>query len=1177
MKFTAIIFLSACLTASANGYSQKVTLSEKNATLEKVFAVIKKQTGYGFLYTDEMLKPTGRITIELKNVELKEALEACFKNQPVTYAIIEKTVVIKPRDVNPPKEDLPPPPVDVKGRVLNEKGEPVQGATVTVKGTRIAVATDVNGFFNMRGVNENATLVITGVNIETVEIKLNGKNDLDISVKTKVSELSDITVSVNTGYQVISREKSVGSAVTVGSAELEKRYNPNIIENLEGRIPGLVQYRGTTTIRGVSTLRASTQVLVVVDGLPIEGSVANINPYDVETVTVLKDAAATAVYGVRATNGVIVITTKKAKQGRTTVEVSSDITRYQKPNYSDYNYMTPSQQVDFEKDYFNFYFNGGVITTPTTQVETAITNGTAISPVMYASYALKKGLITQAQFDTQIAGFKQNDFAQQYKDLALENRLLQQYNMAVRTSGGKLQSSLVLNYKTDNNGIINQYNKQLNITYKGTYDVAKWLDINFGVNTVIGKIQTHASAFATSPFNVSPYMNLVENGQRINYATSNYNVYNPMPDTNRALYSLKFNHLDELERDFTTTNQRNSRYWANLNFKIMRGLTFNPQFQYEDNQTDASTYNEAESYTMRWLKNIYVQRAGTAPNYTYTSLLPTTGGRLATSFTRNTFYSVRPQINFSRQFNKHDISVIGGLEFRQTRTRGNRNLLLGYNDQLQSQATTSVNYQALSLITSTFLRPGLNPASGGGIYATNISGAIGLVQDIIHRFGSGYATASYTYNRKYNVFSSFRKDYADVFGLDPKYRGKPLWSAGLGWNISNEPFMAAVKFVDYLKLRATYGITGSMDQSITSYLTASTTSINPVTRLPWGIVSGPANPELRWEKTASTNLGLDFVLFNNRLNGSLDWYRKQGDDIFAPRRLDPSQGFTSQVINNGGLLNNGFEISLDYDWIKGTKRNDFNWSSLLVITTNNNKITYVDEVTTSPQSLAEGQGFKVGYPVRALYSYQFAGLDSLGRTQFKKADGTLTTDLLENSDISAVVFSGGQDPRLNLALTNEIYFKGFSLNILMVYYGGHYMRALQPYAVPGTGYGPLPNWLLNSWTPSKKETDVPGFGQYYQSNFASSFQFMSQADKFVYKADFLKIRNIVLGYTLPDKWAKKMGATSARLRFQLNTPRAIWQKSDINVDPETAGAAVLGSNITSPIVSSYVVGFNINF
>lgn len=1164
IRLTAAITIVILMQLSTTSFAQQITLHEKKADLEFVFQEIRKQSGFDFFFNRSSIKNASPVNINFRNASLEEVLKQCFKNQPFTYTIKNKTVIVKDKEPSVIEKVTGLfTEVIVNGQVTDDQGIPVPGVTVKIKSSGRTTSTDERGTFKITAEKENDVLIFSSIGMETQDVNLSNRTYLTVALISKKNDLQEVTI--NTGYQSVLKEKMTGATVTVGSAELEKRYTTNILDNLEGRIPGLVNYRGTTTIRGISTVSAnvSKSPLIVVDGLPIEGSVADINPYDVESVTVLKDAAAAAIYGARATNGVIVITTKRAKGKRTSVEFSSDIIITDKPDI-DYNLLTPAQQVDLESSYFrDQFFTNAAKATNIARTATYLTNGNTVTPVQYDFYQLATGKITETDLQNKLAAYKKNDFRKQFKDNALLNNVLQQYNLAVRTDGNRFQSSLVLNYKNDNSGIINAYNRQLNIYYKGTYQISNWLDLGFGVNGILGNAKSSSSSFATIGTNVSPYMQLLDdNGNRAYYTTSDYNNFNTNAATS-PVYSMNVNHLDELALDSKITKQQNTRYNVYLTAKIIPGLTFTPQFQYENRITNASAYSEPDSYIMRYLKNIYATQ----------KLLPEFGGKLATSNSSGDYWTARGQFNYSRQIGKHAIDIIAGTEFRQSKIKGTGGLLLGYDDQLQSHSTTTVSYLALAEYSQKAIALNQFKATStpSGLYTAYLSDPINIIPENIDRYNSAYANATYTYDNKYNAFASYRVDYASFFGLDKEFRGKPLWSAGLGWNIHQEKFMSDVDWVNFLKFRGTYGVTGNIANGVSSYLTANSSLINKLTGQPVSVVINAANPQLRWEKTATTNLGLDFTLLNNRLRGSFDWYRKKGTDLFVTQRIDPSEGFTSQILNNGNLLNNGIELSLEYQWLKPAKRDNFNWSTSFVVSKNSNKITYIDEVSTTPLALAQG-GFKVGYPVNSLFSLPYKGLTANGQPQWLKGDGTLTTVALTGNDMSAVVYSGGSDPKVNLSLTNEINYKGFSLYVLAVYYGGQYLRSATPGVYNSPSYSGLPSYLANSWTPENTNTIIPGFGQYAPGYYAGTANVpashLAYSDAFVISGSFIKIRSAVLGYRLPKEFAAKIGSDNVKVHFQLNNPKAIWTKNNINVDPETGGANV---------PASYVIGANFNF
>ena len=1197
MRLTTLILITAIIHVSAASVAQKVTLSETNTPITKVFDRIRLQTGYDFLYESINVKYLKNVTVVASNQDLKEVLKKILAPQNLNFTIEDNAILItaKSPDNFLDKVVSALQRLDIRGLVLDETGKPLPGATIKIKGTSTSVRTNEYGAFTIKGIIQGDILQISYVGYEVKEIILTqdliSKGDLGISLKLSSAHLDEVNV-VNTGYQKINRANLTGSAVTVGRDQLEKRNVTNIMQNLEGVVPGLVQTRLRTSIRGLSTLDNTMRgILYVVDGLPIEGGIDQINPYDVESVTVLKDAAAAAIYGARASNGVVVITTRRAKEiGKTVVEVTGNLTVTDKPDYSYQNWMTPSQQVDYESDYYRWWFNGGgnggpVVANPINEFESRINSSTFITPIAFAYYQQKKGLINQTQLDATLNGLKQNDFLGQYRDNAINTGIIQQYNIALRTNSGKAQNSLVVNYTSYNNGgnnnttggvstgnnlaLINSYTKFLNLFYKGSFSLAKWLDLDYGVNSVIGKIRTHNSEWANNPSNVPAYYKLLnEDGSRSHYYTSRFNGYNPINnETSPALSSFQFNHLDELERDYNTNNTINTRYYVNLNIKPLAGLTITPMFQVEDGRNTSSTYSESDSYTMRILQNAYTTRSGTSGNYTYTNLLPK-GGKLGTSQFKSTNYTARAQANYNRDFGKHGIIALIGSEFRQTMINtGVKGILLGYDDQLQV-GTNTVNYGNLYNINTGAAWDTNYPTRQyhyNQISFDQISSLAIDPRETRHRYASGYANITYTYDKKYNIFGSARKDYADLFGGDEKFRGRPLWSVGASWIASREPFLKDIEVINYLKLRGSYGLTGNI-KNVTAFL-AATTGTNPTTQLPNATVANPPNPQLRWEKTATTNVGIDFSLLTDRMRGSLEWYRRVGTDLFANKRLDPSEGFTSMTVNNASMINKGVELSLGYDWFRAGSRGHIAWTTNITGAVNNNKVTSVDELTKNPAQIVQGSSFRVGYPVASIWAYRFAGLNATGVPQWYNAAGVPTTAALGSTDVDALVYVGNEEPKYNLSVNNDLACKGFTLSVFVVYQGGNYFRARQvPTAFPSPSYNQTPAYLLDRWTPTNTDTDIPGSGQFYQVPLNNQYNY---SDNLIRRADFLKVRNIVMGYALPQELSSKIKASNVRLNIQINNPNIVWYKQkDVRIDSETGGMR---------IPTSIVFGLNANF
>ncbi|MBS7199073.1 MAG: SusC/RagA family TonB-linked outer membrane protein [Bacteroidales bacterium] len=1160
---TRVILLLVCLVP-LESMAQGLTIQIEKGTLDKAFQQIMKHSDIQLVYNTEAASKISCAAVSFENEEITRILTALLAKTELTWYRGENNIYIISDKRARQSQQLG----KISGRVEDENGEPLVGVTVVIKGTYTGAATDVDGNFSINGVRDSSVvLVVTFVGKESKEVTARLNARVVITLKDDASEIEEVVV---TGYQSISKEKVTGSTSTVTSRQLEERYTPNILNNLEGRVAGLVTYGDKTLIRGSSSMYAETSPLLVVDGLPIEGKIEDLNPYDIESVTVLKDAAATAIYGARASNGVIVITTKKAnKMGVTEINFSGNLTVYEKRNldYADNFYMTPAQQVDKESEYYHYYFfENTEDDDPIGSFEDILSSYGAITPLYYAYYQYAKGLIDEDKLETIKNDLKKNNFAKEFGKHALRRQFLQQYNLAIRNRSEKFNSSLVFNLRRDNNGIINSYDNQINISYRGSYDMNKWLTVNFGFNGIVSKAKESASAYATDPFNVPAYYRLLnDDGSYHYYSPSNFNQYYTLDDENSALRSMDFNHLEELNYDKLITDRRNMRYQGELLFKVIDGLTVNTQFIYETERQNVSNYSEADSYVMRLMRNVYTLQKGSEGAYTYEYMIPENGGKLTTEDTRGDYWTVRGQLNFRRTFaGKHTIDFLGGFEFRETKLRGTKGILLGYDELLQSQSTTGVSFPDLyDYKNTTFFVPGYYAEQY--VYSEYIEPYIGLVPEEYHRYASGYMNLTYTYDNRYNVFASFRKDYADLFGANAKFRGKPLWSVGASWNLYNESFLSDVAWLNSLKLRVSYGVTGNIYQDATSYMTASTGDVNRYTSQPQAAISSPANPNLKWEKTATTNVGVDFSFFEHRLRGSLDWYHKKGTDIFSLKSLDVSKGFTSMNMNMADMKNNGIEVMLSYDWFRVAEQGRLSWTTSLTAAYNKNKITSMEIQATSAHELVSS-GFKTGYPTSALFSYRYAGLDDSGQPLWTTADGREIGLPIQNESINSLVYSGQSDPKVNMAMDNNIRYKGFSLNFMMVYYGGHKMRVRQYNQLFTLPFGAAADYYVNSWTPENTSTDVPGIGQYGAKSTQPGVN--NNGDIFVQPADFIKIRTITLGYDVPHTMLRQVGLNNLQVRFQIDNLPAIWKKNDVKVDAETLGIRKQ---------MSYILGLNFSF
>jgi hypothetical protein len=484
------------------------------------------------------------------------------------------------------------------------------------------------------------------------------------------------------------------------------------------------------------------------------------------------------------------------------------------------------------------------------------------------------------------------------------------------------------------------------------------------------------------------------------------------------------------------------------------------------------------------------------------------------------------------------------------------------------------NFNTLTNLTSSDL--GVNYSPSGNAPTSDDF----LTTDVTHRFYSYYFNGNYTYDSRYAAQFSYRVDKADLFGADPKFRGRPLWSVGASWNIDNEKFMQSINWIDLLKLRVSYGLTGNIDQNVSSYLTANI-AVNEVNNQKMATLNTPPNDELRWEKTSSWNFGLDFSFLRHRISGSLDFYRKTSSDLLALTDIDPTTGWSSLTINNGKARNTGVELQLNGVILEAHNDNQVGISGTFNIAYNNNTVIRIDHTPASGYEALTT--LHEGHPVNSLYSYRFAGMvtsdDGTQSYSWYDHDGNVHTNDISTGEFSVddVVYSGGLDPKVTMSFTPTITWKGFSLSALMMFYGGHYMRVgMDRWTHEGyyTGYSApveldaIPSSYLNYWTAADKSTAIAN--GYPGSTTIGNYSYIDQT---VQHADYFKLRSIVLGYNFPKMVCKRLGIGGMSIHVQMNNV-ATWVRNKYGVDPE-ANDPISGMALNKT-PKSYTMSLSIN-
>jgi len=1180
VSFFAILFL---MQLASNAQAQGITLNFKAAPLEEVINSISKQTRYNFFYDADFLKKANPVTINVKSSNIGRVLSLVFADQPFTYQVNDKSILLKNKTNTEAVENTTVDKI-VHGMVKDTTGMAIPGAVITLKGTNVMTQTDGSGHFYLRSNTNNPTIIVKYMGFVSQELNPRGEAAINVVLTTDAVSLDDIVV---TGYQKISKDRSAASITKLDNELLNKFVNPSLTAALEGKVAGLSLYKNNVVLRGISTFSPSvgTTPLIVLDGLPTETTLDDINPYDVESVTVLKDGAATSIYGSRAANGVIIVTTKKGVKGKTQVTFNTDFFITDKPDLDKMHYASTSQMVDYEsaiyqselskyagstKGLFDYY--GGI--------------GTGSIRYYSPIYALYRnqadGKITADQLASSLDGLRNNDYYSQYVDQAWQNESRQRYNLALSSGSEKNNTYLSFNYDKSNPQVRNNESERFNMYLKSEYQLSDRFRATFGVNTTYNKSTSTNGDYDT--YTIQPrYASITDAaGNRVytdyvNISQGVGNLNSSVTDalaSNTNFKSFKFNVLDELERGFTKSNTLSVRAFANLEYKIVSGLKYSVQGQYELNKTNLETFSESDSYAMRYMYNAYTSLVGSPATGVYTHNIPD-GGRLFQQNKETSSYTFRNQLDYSKSFGigqtRHDFVALAGFEARQT-----------LSPILTVDTRYGYNTQTLGsiLIDEARLK-----TTGIASYPFNNNITLGSSDGQInskHRNVSMYANMSYTLNDLYNLTGSIRVDQADLFGSQVRSQFRPLWSLGAGWNASKESFLADVNWLSYLKVRATYGIGGNVDQLTTSNLVGRLLSSDRLyPNLTYLSLTELPNPLLRWEKTATTNVGVDYALFKNRIHGTIDAYYKYSSDLLISTALDPTVGSLTQTINNGSLSNKGIEFSIGSDWFK---HGDWTLSSNFVFAYNRNQVEKVDRSTPTGGNYvsAPSNYFFANTIYNSLYVYKYAGmtdgypifLDEKGNPNVTfDANGTPT--ILGINSPLAIQRAGSLTPTFNGSFNQTIRYKSFELGAMFIFYGGNKLRR-DVLDLSGTTQTDVD--LVNRWTESNPNTTIPRLELDYPNVLKPSALTLSSlyryADIQVASASFVRLRNISFSYAVPKSFLKKLSLQQVKITAQANNP-FLWAAAGDDIDPETYSLNSGTRNLNTP--KSYLLGLAVTF
>jgi TonB-linked SusC/RagA family outer membrane protein len=1012
--------------------------------------------------------------------------------------------------------------------------EPLSGATLSVEGTTITTVTGKRGNFVIT-LPAHHTMAVSHVGFAIKRISTDSLGPGPVIIQLFESAITLGTINVSNGYQQISKATATGSFDKIDNTLFNRSTGTSLLERLDG-IASSVFFdhreaaEAPIQIRGISTLGSASAVpLIIVDNFPYEGDINNINPNDVEDVTVLKDAAAASIWGARAGNGVIVITTKKATFNQPVkISLNTDIIISGKPDLFSQNDMSPSEYIDVEQFLFDKgYYNSTINNTR---------NFPPLSPVVEILAQLRAGAISQAEANNELGRLRKQDVRNDYEKYLYRDAVTQQYGLNVSGGGKNFKYLVSGGYDKNIASLVGNSNDRYTIRATNTIVPFKHLqfDVSLGYtrsNIVNDNPGSYNEAkIYRNGVSLYKYTRLTDaNG---NHVPIDYQYRGNFADTagGGILLNWKYNPLDELNA--VHRGGISDALIANIGCKFSFSRSLNAEVKYQYQVTENANRNEytINSFMARNLINEFTQYDGTNIQY----IVPY-GGILDAKQNNLRGYALRGQLNFNKNFGRHSVNAIAGAEIRQTRNISADSRTYGYDSHLNFTNVDYVNaYPTFDNVAGTLMIPSNNGFTNS-----------------LDRYISVYANAAYTYKRLYSISGSLRKDQSNLFGVKANQKGVPLWSTGISWNLSGEHFYN-LQWLPLLKLRMTYGYGGNVSHSVSALTTIynNPAAYQPVINLPYATIGNYPNPNLQWEKVGTWNVGVDFESRNQRFSGSIEFFQKNSKGLLGIEPLDPTAGYFFLVTNSANMKGHGMDIVIHSRNVNGKS---FLWETDFLLSAVKNKVTkYLDDVYTNGY-FTDGSFISPlpGYEPYLIVSYKWGGLDSagnpLGYVDSKKSNDYRT---IANTPLAEQSIGGSAIPLCFGSLRNTLAWKGLQLSFNIVYKLGYYFRRPSLSEFDLYKYGRGNSEYSRRWQKPGDEnsTNVPSLHYPLDTRRESFYQ---NSDITVEKGDNIRISDLRLGYSLSQTAVKKLSLQSFEaFAYIANCNLLLWKANKVNLDPD---------------------------
>ncbi len=1201
--------------------NQRVTLKVDNASIEEVLKMLRKVVKLQFIIDAGVSGKSKSAPLNMVNAPLSEVLDKMLTGTGLEY-VINKNVVVIRKKITPQAQE----PagawrayIPVTILVKNEEGDPLQGATVAdASDLSRAGITDAKGQFIL-SMLPASKVRISFIGYEPQTVPVNEHKPVIVALKNSQKAEEEVVI---TGFQNLRKWESVGSTYKVKGEDVRIAGIPRVDIALQGQIPGVsitipngtVGSNPKIRIRGTSTLMGNREPVWVVDGiiredpfpfknqnlddilnaadrasmlagLSITGNgIAGLNPDDIEDITFLKDASATALYGVRAANGVIVITTKKGKAGRTNINFRSDWSVTQKPSYRQTDLMNSAQRVALSREMIekgiNYSMPGAQGSFPAGYPLDGPQN------VGYEGlyYLLINKSISQQEFNERVTQLEKNNT--DWFDELFRHAINQNYTLSINGGNDKSTFYASFGYNTTAHSAIGNDQKRLSALMNMDYRLNSRMRWHVGIN---------ASSINTNGFysTVNPSQYALSTNRELKadefYPVGNsaINVYLPNGTLSSFISRLNYNFRNEREHTGNVVDGKNVSFNTDLQVQILKSLSWQTMFAYNFDRTTTQRWADEYSYYVAQVRGANFGELPKGSIYEQASVLAR-GGILEKEDMNRDGYLFRNTLNFNKSLGhdqQHDLNFMGGMELRTNEYKGTATKNYGYfpdrGDVIDYDYSIIHNNLASDLMINKYYNRRTN----------------GLTN-----FVSYFGSLTYSFNRKYTINLNGRNDASNRFGQYSNAGFNPVWAIGARWDVLAEKwFRQRLTWINTLTVRSSFGFQGNIVETVGPNLIAqyNTPVYNPLTGEAYLNIRSMPYPDLRKEKTRTTNIGIDLSVLDNRLSVTFDYYYKYSKDLISLRSVPVEYGTLQMYVNGSDMVNKGYDLSVR---VVPVRTKDWNWSLQFNTSFNSNNVIK-PKYTPNIKTLTNGTALTDGYPVDGFWSFDYAGLNpKTGKPMFRYLDIDSNLALLKNPDPTKyLVYGGNSIPRISGGILTSIRYRNIMLTANFNMQLSYYLR-LNPIMLAGTnGQYQAPGadknaslQLTRRWQKPGDEafTDIPAL---YAADESPSFYFSdvsigtvgtawyrytmyNYSDLRVVNGSHLRCNNIVVTYNFTRQQLKKIkGINTLSLSGNITNPFVIASSKLNGQDPEVLSIDANAVTPTMPRMKTVSFSLNVGF